>query len=55
MSTKNTHPLWDEMNYVEKRIFKYGPLKKQIEYITENGLDAWQKHVAEIKAKYPSE
>ena len=27
----------------------------QIEYITENGLDAWVQKVAEIKAKYPKE
>jgi len=25
----------------------------QIEFITENGLDAWQAKVAEIKARHP--
>ena len=31
----------------------YGSVESQIEYITENGLDAWQAHVAEIKAANP--
>lgn len=31
----------------------YGSLSSQIEYITENGLEAWQTHVAEIKAANP--
>ena len=31
----------------------YGRPQEQIEYITENGLEAWQAKVAEIKAKYP--
>jgi hypothetical protein len=38
---------------VQKRIVEYGSVEKQIEFITENGLDAWQSKVAEIKAKYP--
>lgn len=33
----------------------YGVLSSQLEYITENGLDAWQAHVAEIKADNPKE
>lgn len=33
----------------------YGLLSSQLEYITENGLDAWQAHVAEIKAANPKE
>ena len=40
--------------YLHNRILAYGDLSAQIEYITENGLDAWQAHVAEIKAKYPA-
>jgi hypothetical protein len=40
---------------VNKRITEYGSVAKQIEYITENGLDAWQSKVAEIKLKYPKE
>ena len=31
----------------------YGSTSSQLEYITENGLDAWQTHVAEIKAANP--
>jgi signal transduction protein with GAF and PtsI domain len=40
---------------VNKRITEYGSIAEQIEYITENGLNAWQSKVAEIKAKYPKE
>ena len=31
----------------------YGTLASQIEYITENGLEAWQAKVAQIKADNP--
>jgi len=31
----------------------YGTIESQIEYITENGLSAWQAHVAQIKADNP--
>jgi hypothetical protein len=31
----------------------YGTLESQLEYITENGLEAWQTHVAQIKADNP--
>ena len=37
------------------RIKEYGSIAEQIEYITENGLDAWQSKVNSIKAKYPKE
>jgi hypothetical protein len=40
---------------VQNRIKEYGSIAEQIEYITENGLDAWQTKVAVIKAKYPKE
>ena len=39
--------------YLQNRQAAYGDVASQIEYITENGLEAWQTHVAEIKAKYP--
>lgn len=42
-----------ELDWEERRLFEYGTPREQIEYITENGLEAWQAHVAEIKAKYP--
>jgi hypothetical protein len=38
---------------VQNRIKEYDSIEKQIEYITENGLDAWQSKVNSIKAKYP--
>jgi hypothetical protein len=40
---------------VQNRIKEYGSIAEQIEYITENGLDAWQLKVTEIKLKYPKE
>ena len=38
---------------VQNRIKEYGSIAEQIEYITENGLDAWQSKVNSIKLKYP--
>lgn len=38
---------------INNRIKEYGSIAEQIEYITENGLDAWQSKVNSIKAKYP--
>ena len=40
---------------VAHRQKEYGSTAKQIEYITENGLEAWQSKVQEIKTKYPKE
>jgi hypothetical protein len=37
----------------ENRIIAYGGIDQQIEFIAENGLDAWLARVAEIKTKYP--
>jgi len=37
----------------EARLNAYGSAETQLEFITENGLEAWQVKVAEIKAKYP--
>ncbi len=41
--------------WLRKRVVAYGDPMSQLEYITENGLEAWQAHVAEIKKKYPEE
>tara|TARA_R100000306_G_C4282016_1_gene95568 strand:- start:74 stop:472 length:399 start_codon:yes stop_codon:yes gene_type:complete len=35
------------------RLAEYGTPEMQIEFITEQGLEAWQANVADIKAKYP--
>ena len=43
----------EELTWLQKRIYAYGSAEEQIEFITENGLEAWQTKVAEIKAKYP--
>ena len=43
----------DVTDYKEARLQAYGDAVTQIEYITENGLEAWQTNVATIKATYP--
>jgi hypothetical protein len=40
---------------IQNRIKEYGSIAEQIEYITENGIEAWQTKVNSIKAKYPKE
>ena len=50
---KSAHTKVD--TYADKRIKEYGSIAEQIEYITENGLDAWQSKVNSIKIKYPKE
>lgn len=40
---------------VANRQKEYGTPQEMIEYITENGLDAWQTKVHAIKTKYPKE
>ena len=43
----------DNAEAVSNRKSEYGSVESQIEFITENGLDAWKTKVDEIKAKYP--
>ena len=43
----------DHSDYKEARLDAYGSALEQIEYITENGLDAWQTNVATIKTNNP--
>ena len=43
----------DYSDYKEARLDAYGTPHEQIEYITENGLDAWQTNVATIKTNNP--
>lgn len=40
---------------VANRKAAYGSLEQQIEYITENGVEAWQTKVAQIKADNPKQ
>ena len=40
---------------VANRQKEYGTPEQMIEYITENGLNAWQTKVQTIKTKYPKE
>jgi len=42
------NPAW-----LDARIDAYGATSSQIEFITENGLAAWQTEVARIKALHP--
>lgn len=44
----DTRPQW-----LQDRQAAYGSVETQIEYITENGLEAWQTKVAQIKADNP--
>jgi len=46
---------WDyvEISWLEHRMEAYGRPEHQLEFITENGLEAWQDKVAEIKTLYP--
>ena len=46
---------WDytDVPYNEKRKEDYGDPYAQIEFITENGLEAWQAKVAQIKIDHP--
>ena len=46
--TQPPTPTW-----LQNRIDAYGTIESQIEYITENGLAAWQAQVATIKANNP--
>ena len=52
---EQTQKSTEELNQVAiaKRRAEYGIAEKQIEFITENGLEAWQARVAEIKARHP--
>tara|TARA_Y100000310_G_scaffold58644_1_gene53990 strand:- start:2220 stop:2714 length:495 start_codon:yes stop_codon:yes gene_type:complete len=45
--------VYSPLSGVRARISMYGSATEQIEYITENGLEAWQTKVAEIKARFP--
>ena len=49
---KQTWVLVDQ-SWRENRVDSYGAPVEQLEFIAENGLEAWQTKVAEIKAKYP--
>jgi len=40
-------------DWLVARLTAYGSHAEQIEYITENGLDAWQTKVSEIKTANP--
>jgi len=40
-------------SYKELRKNAYGTIEKQLEFIVENGFDAWQQKVWTIKCKYP--
>lgn len=53
ISADEAPPPLADPDWVLARMEAYGTFGEQIEYITENGLDAWQAKVAEIKAANP--
>jgi hypothetical protein len=52
-SAKPTGEVVDIPEWKKVRMNAYGTVESQLEYITENGLDAWQTRVARIKADNP--
>ena len=47
-----SEPEAPEPTFLDKRMMEYGTAEEQLEFITENGLAAWQSKVSEIKTKY---
>ena len=45
--------LKEKGNWLDIRMEEYGTPEYQLEYITEHGLEAWQKHVQDIKDANP--
>ena len=43
----------DIPDWKQTRMNAYGTVESQLEYITENGLDAWQTKVSQIKTDNP--
>ena len=43
------------MEWFQNRVDAYGSAEAQLEFITENGLEAWQAYVAQVKADNPKE
>lgn len=44
---------FDDYDYKAKRIFEYGSTKQQLEYLVENGIEAFISRNNAIKKKYP--
>lgn len=51
--TVSSPPPVPNPEWLDNRIEAYGSIESQIEFITENGLEAWQAEVAQIKADNP--
>ena len=43
----------EKAEYIQNRMAAYGTPESQLEFITENGLEAWQEEVADIKSANP--
>lgn len=50
---ENTVIIEEKEPWLVNRESAYGTMAQQLEYITENGLEAWQTKVAQIKADNP--
>ena len=53
--TNEVTKLENNSNAIGNRQKEYGSVSSQIEYITEQGLEAWKTKVQSIKLKYPKE
>ena len=61
---KEVEPVWngsewmqtwvlEDADWLRARVALYNVPEKQLEFITENGIEAWQAKVAQIKADHP--
>jgi len=50
---RQTWTVEEPTDYVINRSYCYGKPEMQLEYISENGIAAWQTKVTEIKARFP--
>jgi hypothetical protein len=53
MSSEAIESAVEPTSWLSNRVSEYGSVASQLEFITENGLQAWQSNVAAIKEKYP--
>lgn len=53
LNAKRINTSYEFYDWREARIIEYGSITEQIEFISENGLEAWQAKVTDIKNKHP--
>jgi len=52
-AAEQPEPALPDPTWLDNRLTAYGTPEQQLEYITENGLSAWQTKVTQIKADNP--